>query len=63
MGTCIWIHTYMYTRSPPSYQTRAASPLPEDVGAALELLLPLALDLEVVAEEGDFLQFQIFLIE
>jgi hypothetical protein len=53
----------MYTRSPPSYQTRAASPLPEDVGAALELLLPLALDLEVVAEEGDFLQFQIFLIE
>jgi hypothetical protein len=53
----------MYTRSPPSYQTHAASPLPENVGAALELLLPLALDLEVVAEEGYFLQFQIFLIE
>lgn len=34
----------------------AASPLPEDVGAALELLLPLALNLEVVAEEGHFLQ-------
>jgi hypothetical protein len=41
-----------------SHQTLllAASPLPENVGAALELLLPLALNLEVVADEGDFLQ-------
>lgn len=40
-----------------SHQTLllAASPLPENVGAALELLLPLALNLEVVADEGDFL--------
>ena len=32
------------------------TPLPENVGAALELLLPLALNLEVVGDEGHFLQ-------
>uniref|UniRef100_A0A0A9E285 Uncharacterized protein n=1 Tax=Arundo donax TaxID=35708 RepID=A0A0A9E285_ARUDO len=37
------------------YIQSTASPFPEDVGAALVLLFPLALDLEVVSDERHFL--------
>ena len=55
LGTRTEIHA-SHQHSPYSLANRSASPFPEDVGSALELLLSLALDLEVIGDEWDFLQ-------